>query len=92
MRSYAAEDWARVRAKGRGAYLLRNGFLGRGLPLGAVMAVAVEAMRGGTFPEALATPRFYLLLLFTVAVFTVSGCIAAWASWNLHERRHAEGQ
>ena len=90
MRSFAKEEWEKVRAEGKQAFLFKNGFLGRGLPLGAVMAVAVEALRGGAFPDVFATLEFYGLLAFTVAVFTASGCIASNANWALHERRRGE--
>lgn len=90
MRSYDAEQWRQVRERGKGAFLFRHGFLGRGLPLGALTAVVVEAYRGGRFPEALATLDFLGLLAFCVAVFTASGSLAANANWSLHERRHGQ--
>jgi hypothetical protein len=88
VRSWQAEEWGAVRAKGRGAFLFRYGFLGRGLPLGTVAAIAIESVRGGPLPDALTTTPFFTLLFFCVAVMTASGCFAAHFNWNLHERRY----
>lgn len=89
MRTWQADEWREVREKGRGAFLFRYGFLGRGLPLGVVAAIAIESARGGPIPEALTGTPFLALLFFCVAVMTASGCFAAHFNWNLHERRHA---
>lgn len=81
-----------MRERGEGAFLLRHGFLGRGLPLGLIVAVAVELSLGASFPEALREPGFWGRLAFAVAVFTVSGCVASHYNWRVHERRYgAEG-
>jgi hypothetical protein len=90
MRSWQAEEWREVRAKGKGPFLLRYGFLGRGLPLGVVVAIAVESLRGGPMPDALTSVSFLALLFFCIAVMTASGCFSANVNWNLHERRYAE--
>ena len=78
-----------MRAKGKANFLFRYGFLGRGLPLGAVAALAIEAALGSPFPDALTSGPFLARLAFCVAVMTLSGCVAATFNWNLHERRHA---
>jgi len=97
VRSFDAAEWKRVREAGRFRFLLRYGFLGRGLPLGVLTALAVslynadEASRG----QLLQSPSFYVMVLFCVAVFTASGALAANANWVLHERRYgaqAEGE
>jgi len=91
VRVFRAEQWQEVRAKGKRAFLFRYGFLGRGLPLGAVAALAIEAALGGRFPDAFGSPGFLARLAFCIAVMTLSGCVAANFNWNLHERRHARG-
>ncbi|MDX1648677.1 MAG: hypothetical protein R3263_02375 [Myxococcota bacterium] len=91
MRAYREDEWKRIRERGEAAFLLRHGLLGRGLPLGVIVAVAVELSLGGTFPEALREPGFWGRLLFAVAVFTVSGSVASHYNWKVHERRYGEG-
>ncbi|MEN8161174.1 MAG: hypothetical protein ABFS41_13970 [Myxococcota bacterium] len=89
MRSWQAEEWREVRDKGKGAFLLRYGFLGRGLPLGVVIAIAIESALGSPMPDALTSEAFLARLFFCIAVMTASGCFSAHVNWNLHERRHA---
>ena len=89
MRVWRAEQWHEVRAKGKPSFLFRYGFLGRGLPLGTVAALAIEAALGSRFPDALTSGSFLARLGFCIAVMTLSGCVAASFNWNMHERRHA---
>lgn len=89
MRSWSAAEWPAVRARGKNDFLLRYGFMRRGLPLGLVVALALEGGFGGELPEALWSAMFLLRLVLCVAVFTLSGCISASAAWNVHERRSA---
>ncbi len=90
MRTYNADEWQSVREAGKGAFLLKHGFLGRGLPLGLVMGVALEGLVGsGDFQAAVQGFEFWGRTLFAVAVFTASGCISSLANWSVHERRHA---
>lgn len=89
MQTFNAEEWGKVREAGKLPFLLRYGFFGRGLPLGAITAVAISAYRGNPFPEAFQTLSFYGLVAFCVSVFTVSGAIAANSNWVFHERRRA---
>ncbi len=91
MRAWRAEQWQEVRARGKQAFLFRYGFLGRGLPLGALAAVALEAALGSPFPEALSSSPFLARLVGCVSVFSLSGCILANANWKLHERRFSGG-
>ena len=91
MRVWRAEQWQEVRAKGKASFLFRYGFLGRGLPLGTVAALAIEAALGSPFPAALTSSSFLARLAFCIAVMTLSGCVAATFNWNMHERRHARG-
>ena len=79
-----------MRARGKANFLFRYGFLGRGLPLGALVAVAIEAALGSPWPGALWSPPFLLRLVALAAVFTVSGCVRANFQWNLYERRYAD--
>lgn len=87
MRVWRPEEWPSVRAHGKRAFLFRYGFLGRGLPLGALVALVIEAGLGATFPAALWSPSFLGRLLLCVAVFSVTGCINANLNWNVHEKR-----
>ena len=89
MKTFQADEWASVRARGRRAFLLRYGVLGRGLPLGLLVALAIEAGLGSAFPAALWSPPFLERLLLCVAVFSATGCFNANVSWNAHERRAA---
>jgi hypothetical protein len=90
VRTWKSDEWQEVRARGKGAFLFRYGFLGRGLPVGSVVAIAIEGIRESPMPDALGTPSFFALLFFCVAVMTASGCFTAHFNWNLHERRHAQ--
>ncbi len=87
VRNYSAEQWQTIRCKGKTAFLLRNGLLLRGLPLGALMSFVVMSLLGAQLPAEFASWRFAAILLFCIGVFTASGSLAARASWSVHERR-----
>ena len=87
MRNYTEEQWSRIREAGKTRFLLSNGLLARGLPLGALMSFAVTSLQGEPMPAAFFTVRFLGLLLFSIGIFTATGSLAARASWSLHERR-----
>jgi hypothetical protein len=88
MRIYNEEDWARVRAGGKGRYLLRSGVIGRGIPMGLVVTLLIELWDpSGHMPDALLAPRFLWRLLLALAVFSAGGCISSLANWSVHERR-----
>ena len=89
VRVWRANEWPEVRARGKGNFLFRYGFLSRGLPLGAIAAVAIEGALGSPLPAAFQSSAFLGRLAFCIAVMTLSGCIAASFNWNLHEKRHA---
>jgi hypothetical protein len=91
VRAYREEEWKRIRERGQGAFMLRHGFLGRGLPLGVVTALVIELALGHELPDALATAGFAGRLLLAVGVFTLTGSLAARANWGLHERRFGGG-
>lgn len=91
MQTYDKDQWEEVRQKGKMPFVLRHALLGRGLPLGVITAIAISVYRGSAFPDLLQTLDFYGLVVFCVAVFTLSGSIAANANWSVHERRHAAG-
>jgi hypothetical protein len=91
VRAYRAEDWRKIREGGKRAFLLRHGFLGRGLPLGVVTALVIELALGGELPDALTTASFAGRLALAVGIFTLTGSLAANANWNLHERRFGGG-
>jgi hypothetical protein len=91
MRIHSEEEWEKVEARGRGRYLLRYGVVGRGLPLGCVVAVVIEAALGHPLPDALGEPFFLRNLLLAVGVFSASGCVSALANWRIHQRRFGGG-
>ena len=91
MRVYREEEWRSIRQQGKRVFLVRHGFLGRGLPLGVITALVIELSLGGAFPDALREPAFLGRLAFAVSVFTLTGCLAANANWGLHERRFGAG-
>lgn len=91
MRTWTAEEWTHVRTRGKTDFMVRYGVLLRGLPLGALVAVAVEAALGTTFPDAFTSPPFLLRVVLFSAVFSVSGCIRASYTWTLHEKRFSGG-
>ena len=91
MRVHSSEDWAKIRTAGRGQYLFRYGVLGRGLPMGILVALLIEVFSpSAPMPDALLEPRFLGRLLLAIAVFSASGCISALANWRIHERRFEE--
>ena len=61
-----------------------HGFLGRGLPLGVLVAVVIELALGHAFPEALRAPVFWVRLAALVALFTATGCLRAQVTWNAY--------
>ena len=87
MRTWRPDEWPAVRARGKRAFLLRYGLLARGLPLGLLVALVIEAGLGGVFPATLWSAPFLGRLLLCVAVFSLTGCINANVNWNAHERR-----
>ena len=91
MRLHSKDDWAKIRALGRGRYLFRYGVVGRGIPMGILVALLIELLDpSGPMPDALLETRFLGRLLLAVAVFAASGCISALANWRVHERRFEE--
>jgi len=87
MRTWQAGEWASVRARGKTHFLVRYGFLQRGLPFGVLVGVVLEAAIGGVFPDALRSPLFLVRLVALVAVFSLSGCMRASVTWNAYEKR-----
>lgn len=87
MKIASREEWERIRSRGRTRYLVAAGVLGRGLPMGVVVALAVEVLTGRPLPESLLSLRFVLTLLAGIALFSLSGCIRAATLWRLAERR-----
>ena len=85
------EEWAQLRARGRRWFLLRYGVLGRGLPLALLCALAIEVSLGTPFPEALRSQAFLGRFALALAVFSLSGCLTANATWNLYERKLGPG-
>jgi len=81
------EEWQALESRGKPWFLLRYGVLGRGLPLGLLCAVAIEASLGGSFPEALRSAGFLGRFALAFLVFSASGSLTAHATWNLYARR-----
>jgi hypothetical protein len=82
------EDWERLVARGQQEFLLRNGVLRRGLPLGILLGVVLELYLGGRFPDSLASVSFWARTLLCVAVFSTSGVLRSLALWNAYRRRY----
>jgi hypothetical protein len=91
MRTWRADEWRSARERGKAAFLLRYGVLGRGLPFGALVALAIEAALGTALPEALTSPPFLTRLVACIAVFSLSGCMRANFTWRLCEKRFGAG-
>lgn len=79
-----------MRERGEARFVLLRGVLGRGLPMGVLLAVAIELYLGGTLPESLGRAGFWGRLLLCVGVFSASGSLSAHAQWRLLERRFRE--
>jgi hypothetical protein len=90
MRNWQAGEWASVRARGKTNFLVRYGFLQRGLPFGVLIAVVIELALGSAFPEALRSPVFLFRLVALVALFSLSGCMRASVTWNAYEKRFGQ--
>jgi hypothetical protein len=82
------EDWERLVARGQQDFLLRNGVLRRGLPLGLLLGVVLELYLGGRLPDFLANASFWARTLLCVAVFSTSGVLRSLALWNAYRRRY----
>jgi hypothetical protein len=82
------EEWERVVSAGRQQFLLQNGVLRRGLPLGLLLGVVLELYLGGTFPDSLAKASFWGRTALCVLVFSTSGMLRSLALWNAYRRRY----
>jgi hypothetical protein len=87
MRLSNRDEWDRVRVRGRARYLVLTGVVQRGLPMGVVVALAVEVLTGRPVPDSLVSARFVFTVFAGVALFSLSGCIRAATQWRLAERR-----
>jgi hypothetical protein len=85
------EDWETIRARGRPRFLLMAGVLGRGLPMGLVVALAIEIVTGEPIPDSLLSQRFAFRLALAIAVFSLSGCLSAAMTWRLYEKKFGDG-
>ncbi len=81
------EEWLPIRARGKRWFLLRYGVLGRGLPLAALCALAIEYSLRNRFPGERGPLDFLQLFVLALAVFSATGCLTAHTTWNLYERR-----
>ena len=88
MRRYDDSEWEAIRARGESAFLLRQGLVFRGLPLGALMSLVVMNIQGVPIPDGLVSWSYAATLLFCIAIFTVTGSLAARATWKVHEHEH----
>lgn|GEM_PF-2064683 len=82
-------EWDAVRAKGRHAFVLRHGILGRGLPMALAIAVILELYVGGRFPDSLTSAGFWGRFALCLAVFSASGALTASALWNAYDRLYS---
>jgi hypothetical protein len=81
------EEWLPIRARGKRWFLLRYGILGRGLPLAALCALAIEYSLRIRSPDTRGPLDFLELFVLALAVFSATGCLTANTTWNLYERR-----
>lgn len=81
------EEWQRIRARGRRAFLLRYGVLGRGIPMALICALGIEIYLGTPLPDALISPAFLGRFALAFAVFATGGAFTAQMTWKLYERR-----
>jgi hypothetical protein len=89
-----AEEWERVRARGKRRFLIVRGVLARGLPMALVCAIGIEIYLGNALPAAVRTPAFLGRLALALAFFSLGGALNAQMYWRLNERRfggHAGG-
>jgi hypothetical protein len=92
MKVFSQSEWEAARKKGKPAFLLRYGFLERGIPLGLAVALLIEfGAYDATFPGFLSSPGFWGRLAFAIGVFTATGVMNATLNWNLHEKRFPSG-
>jgi len=82
------EDWEKLVARGRQQFLLQNGVLRRGLPLGILLGVVLELYLGGSFPDSLAQASFWARTALCAVVFSTSGVLRSLALWNAYRRRY----
>jgi hypothetical protein len=82
------EDWEQLVARGREQFLLQNGVLRRGLPLGIVLGVVLELYLGGSFPDSVGESSFWARTALCVLVFSTSGVLRSLALWNAYRRRY----
>jgi hypothetical protein len=90
MRLRQREEWEQIRSRGRARFVFVSGVVGRGLPVGLAISLAIEIVTGEPIPESLASWRFAGRTLLAVAVFSISGCLTAHAAWRVHERRFSD--
>lgn len=83
------EDWEAIKDRGKRRYILTNGILGRGLPMGVIVALAVEIALGNPLPESLGSPSFLGRAVLASVIFSLGGCATAYANWSSLERRFA---
>lgn len=83
------EEWERIRAQGRARFVVMTGIVARGIPMGIVVALAIEILTGEPIPDSLWSARFGWRLLLAMAVFSASGSLSAFMNWRLYERRFA---
>jgi hypothetical protein len=82
------EDWEQLVARGQQQFLLQNGVLRRGLPLGILLGVVLELYLGGRFPDSLGQASFWARTALCVVVFSTSGVLRSLALWNAYRRRY----
>jgi hypothetical protein len=82
-----AEEWARIRARGKPRFLLLRGVLTRGVPMALVCAIGIEIYLGNALPETMGSPAFLGRLALALIFFSLGGVLNAQMYWRLNERR-----
>ncbi|HEX3072466.1 MAG TPA: hypothetical protein VHP30_02530 [Ignavibacteriales bacterium] len=85
--------WSKTRAKGKGRFIFRYGFILCGI-LGGIgflmLSTLIEGLRQEQFniAEFTHTMSFMLRVIITVFVFPAAGILIGISSWNANERKY----
>ena len=72
------EGWAKIRAKGKWMYMLKNGVLGFGIPFGLVYGY-FRGQKSGDVQESIIEALFIGVL--------IAGPLYGWLQWNKNEKK-----
>jgi hypothetical protein len=91
LRTQRRAQWRKTREQGMPRFIA-IGALRRGVPMGALVLLALEIMEGGSFTaERFASGAFVERVLFVFAVFLAGGALSAFGRWKSNEALHGDG-